>query len=207
MATAIVRGYYNPMTTEYIKNSLAQAQNTINQFVEDENNISLMDKAIKTFTDSIKMDGRILSCGNGGSMCDSMHFVEELTGRFRKDRDPIAAMSMGDPSHITCVANDYGFEYIFSRHVQAWGRKGDTLLAISTSGNSPNVINAVKVAQEKGIKVVGLLGKNGGELKDMVDTALIVDSQISDRIQEVHIKLIHIFIEGIERELYPEHYV
>jgi D-sedoheptulose 7-phosphate isomerase len=206
MATAIVRGYYKLMTTEYIKNSLNQAQNTINQFVEDENNISLMDEAIKTFTASIKMDGRILSCGNGGSMCDSMHFVEELTGRFRKDRDPIAAMSMGDPSHITCVANDYGFEYIFSRHVQAWGRKGDTLLAISTSGNSPNVINAVKVAQEKGIKVVGLLGKNGGELKDMVDTALIVDSQISDRIQEVHIKLIHIFIEGIERELYPEHY-
>jgi D-sedoheptulose 7-phosphate isomerase len=194
------------MKTNYIQNSLKQAQDTINQFIEVENNITLMEESIRTFIDSIKIDGRILTCGNGGSMCDSMHFVEELTGRFRKDRDPIAAMSMGDPSHITCVANDYGFDYIFSRHVQAWGRKGDTLLAISTSGNSPNVINAVKVAKEKGIKVIGLLGKNGGKLKDLVDTALSVDSQISDRIQEIHIKLIHIFIEGIERELYPEHY-
>ena len=152
------------------------------------------------------MDGRILACGNGGSMCDSMHFVEELTGRYRKDRDPICAINMGDPSHITCVANDYGFEYIFSRHVQAWGRDGDTLLAISTSGNSENVIKAVEVAKSKNMKVIGLLGKNGGKLKDMVDIPIIVDSPVTDRIQEIHIKLIHIFIEGIERQLVPEHY-
>ena len=190
----------------YIADSLNQSLETLNNFIEKTENIDLIDKATKAMIDSVKNGGRILSCGNGGSMCDSMHFVEELTGRYRKDRDPIAAMSMGDPSHITCVANDYGYEYIFERHVRAWGRKGDTLLAISTSGNSKNVILATQEAKKIGMNVVGLLGKTGGELKDMVDVPIIVDSPITDRIQEVHIKLIHIFIEGIERELYPEHY-
>lgn len=194
------------MNTLYIKNALNTAKSTLDSFIECENNITLIGEAISTFTTTLAMQGRIMSCGNGGSMCDSMHFVEELTGRFRKDRDPICAISMGDPSHITCVANDYGFDHIFSRNVQAWGRKGDTLLAISTSGNSPNIIKAVEMAKSKGIKTIGLLGKSGGQLKDMVDTALIIDSQVSDRIQEVHIKLIHIFIEGIERQLYPSHY-
>ena len=194
------------MNKQYIKNSLTEAQNALNKFVADEQNLALVEKAVAAMVASIKNDGRILACGNGGSMCDSMHFVEELTGRYRKDRDPIAAMSMGDPSHITCVANDYGYEYIFSRHVQAWGRKGDTLLAISTSGNSQNVILAVEEAKKKDMKVVGLLGKSGGKLKDMVDVPIIVDCPITDRIQEVHIKLIHIFIEGIERQIVPEHY-
>lgn len=194
------------MNKQYIKNSLNESQNVLNKFVADDHNISLIEKSVATMVASIKNDGRILACGNGGSMCDSMHFVEELTGRYRKDRDPIAAMSMGDPSHITCVANDYGYEHIFSRHVQAWGRKGDTLLAISTSGNSENVILAVEAAKKKDMKVVGLLGKTGGKLKDMVDVPLIVDCQVTDRIQEIHIKLIHIFIEGIERHIVPEHY-
>lgn len=194
------------MNKQYIKNSLNEAQNVLNKFVADEQNIVLIEKAIAAMVASIQGDGRILACGNGGSMCDSMHFVEELTGRYRKDREPIAAMSMGDPSHITCVANDYGYEYIFSRHVQAWGRKGDTLLAISTSGNSQNVILAVEEAKKKDMKVVGLLGKSGGKLKDMVDVPVIVDCPITDRIQEIHIKLIHIFIEGIERHIVPEHY-
>ena len=139
-------------------------------------------------------------------MCDAMHFAEELTGRFRKERAPLAAMAINDPSHLTCVANDYGYDYVFSRYIEAWGNTGDVVLAISTSGNSPNVINAVESAKKKGLKVVGLLGKNGGKLKEMVDIALVVDSQISDRIQEVHIKCIHIFIEGIERNLFPENY-
>ena len=192
--------------SDFISNSLSEAQSTLNTFISNEENISAIQKAVLQFVSSIKSDGRILSCGNGGSMCDSMHFVEELTGRYRKDRAPLAAMSMGDPSHITCVANDYGFEYIFSRHVQAWGRSGDTLLAISTSGNSENVINAVVEAQKKGMKVVGLLGKDGGKLKSMVDVPIVVDCAITDRIQEIHIKCIHIFIEGIERELFPENY-
>ena len=115
-------------------------------------------------------------------------------------------MAINDPSHLTCVSNDYGYDVVFSRYVEAWGNRGDVLLAISTSGNSPNVILAVEAAKKKGMKVVGLLGKGGGKLKDMVDVALVVDSPISDRIQEVHIKCIHIFIEGIERSLFPENY-
>ncbi|MEE2670174.1 MAG: SIS domain-containing protein [Bdellovibrionota bacterium] len=194
------------MSNQFILESLKSAQQTLNNFIENENNLVLIEKAIETFITTLKGDGRLMACGNGGSMCDSMHFIEELTGRYRKDRDPISAIPMGDPGHITCVANDYGYEYIFSRNVQAWGRKGDTLLAISTSGNSENVIKAVEMAHQKGMKVVGLLGKSGGKLKDMVDVPLIVDCPITDRIQEIHIKLIHIFIEGIERSLYPEHY-
>ncbi len=194
------------MNSEFIQNSLSQAQTTLNKFVADKQNITLINKAITTMVNTVRDDGRIMACGNGGSMCGSLHFVEELTGRYRKDRDPICAISMGDPGHITCVANDYGFDQIFSRNVQAWGRKGDTLLAISTSGNSENIIKAVEMAQKKEMKVVGLLGKSGGKLKDMVDIPIIVDCPITDRIQEIHIKLIHIFIEGIERAVYPEHY-
>jgi D-sedoheptulose 7-phosphate isomerase len=195
------------MSSEFIKSALSDAQQVLNKFIADEHNLVLIDKAINTMVTSIVSDGRILACGNGGSMCDSMHFVEELTGRYRKDRDPISAMSMGDPGHLTCVANDYGYDYVFSRYVQAWGRKGDTLLAISTSGNSKNVILAVEEAKKKQMKVVGLLGKSGGALKDMVDVPLIVDCNVTDRIQEIHIKLIHIFIEGIERQIVPEHYL
>ena len=194
------------MNQSYIKASLVESQETINKFVAEEQNLILIEKAVTSFVATIKNDGRIMACGNGGSMCDSLHFVEELTGRYRKDRDPICAISMGDAGHITCVANDYGFDHIFSRNVQAWGRKGDTLLAISTSGNSENIIKAVEMAKSKGIKVVGLLGKNGGKLKELVDVPIIVDSPITDRIQEVHIKIIHIFIEGIERAIVPEHY-
>lgn len=190
----------------YIQHALGDAHNVLSDFMGQSSNLEKIKLATEMMVATLKADGRLLSCGNGGSMCDSMHFVEELTGRFRKDRPPLAAMSMGDPSHITCVANDYGYDYIFSRHVQAWGREGDVLLAISTSGNSQNVIEAVNAAKDKKMAVIGLLGKDGGELKEMVDIALIVPSQISDRIQEVHIKCIHIFIEGIERQLYPEHY-
>lgn len=194
------------MALSFVKNSLTEAQSTLNKFVADEQNIVLIEKAINAMVSTIKIEGRLLACGNGGSMCDSMHFVEELTGRYRKDRDPIAAINMADPSHLTCVGNDYGFDFIFSRLVKAWGKKGDTLLAISTSGNSKNVILAVEEAKRKDMKIVGLLGKDGGKLKDLVDIPIIVDCQITDRIQEIHIKLIHIFIEGIERQLFPEHY-
>ncbi len=190
----------------FIAESLADAQKVLNSFISNSSNIEKIDSAIKLMVESYRNNGRIFSCGNGGSMCDAMHFAEELTGRFRKERSPLPAMAINDASHLTCVSNDYGYDYVFSRYVEAWGNKGDILLAISTSGNSPNVLLAVEAAKKKGMKVVGLLGKGGGKLKDMVDVSLIVDSNISDRIQEVHIKCIHIFIEGIERNLYPENY-
>ena len=191
----------------FIAESLADAQKVLNSFIANSTNVENINSAIKLMVESYKHNGRIFSCGNGGSMCDAMHFAEELTGRFRKERAPLPAMAINDASHMTCVSNDYGYDFIFSRYIEAWGNKGDVLLAISTSGNSPNVLLAVEAAKKKGMKVVGLLGKGGGKLKDMVDVSLIVDSNVSDRIQEVHIKCIHIFIEGIERSLFPENYL
>lgn len=190
----------------HIISSLEDAYKTLSIFLSDKKNIELVSDAISLLTESYKKDGKSISCGNGGSMCDSMHFAEELTGRFRKERDPLPAMAISDPSHISCVSNDYGYEYIFSRQIQAFGKDQDVLIAISTSGNSQNVINAVNVAKEKNMKVIGLLGKNGGKLRSMVDVPIIVPNDSSDRIQEVHIKIIHILIEGVERNLFPENY-
>lgn len=190
----------------FVADSLLEAQSVLNNFVSDKKNIDSIHSAIAMMVESFKNNGRIYSVGNGGSMCDAMHFAEELTGRFRKERAPLPAMAINDASHLTCVSNDYGYEFIFSRYVEAWGNKGDVLLAISTSGNSKNIILAVEAAKKKGMLVVGLLGKGGGSLKDMVDVSLVVDSVVSDRIQEIHIKCIHIFIEGIERSLFPENY-
>ncbi|MEA9356566.1 D-sedoheptulose 7-phosphate isomerase [Bacteriovorax sp. PP10] len=186
--------------------SLQDAQKVLTSFIENKDNVEKINSAINMMVESYKNNGRMFSCGNGGSMCDAMHFAEELTGRFRKERAPLAAMAINDPSHLTCVSNDYGYDVVFSRYVEAWGNKGDVLLAISTSGNSPNVLLAAEAARKKGMKVIGLLGKDGGKLKNMVDVAIVVDSPVSDRIQEVHIKCIHIFIEGIERSMFPENY-
>lgn len=190
----------------FIRSSLVEAQETLNRFIEDEQNLTKIEESIQLFVDSFKNGGRVFSCGNGGSMCDSLHFAEELTGRYRKDRAPLPATGISEAGHITCIANDFGFDHIFSRFVEAWGQKGDVLLAISTSGNSANVIKAAEVAKSKGMKIVGLLGKDGGKLKSMVDVPLIIPCPITDRVQEVHIKCIHIFIEGIERQLFPENY-
>jgi D-sedoheptulose 7-phosphate isomerase len=146
---------------------------------------------------------KIISCGNGGSMSDAMHFAEELTGRFRNNRKSIAAIAISDPSHITCTANDYGFEHIFSRYIEGVAKQGDVLLAISTSGNSENIVEAVKAAKEKQMKVVALTGKDGGKLADMVDLEIRAPFTIyADRAQEIHIKVIHILIKNIEQELF-----
>ena len=192
--------------SSFIHSSLQEAHQALTTFIENEENVQSIQKAVDTFVGSFKGGGAVFSCGNGGSMCEALHFAEELTGRYRKDRAPLPATGISEAGHITCIANDFGFEHIFSRYIEAWGKKGDTLLAISTSGNSANVIKAVEVAKSKGMKVVGLLGKDGGKLKSMVDVPLIVSNPITDRVQEVHIKCIHIFIEGIERELFPENY-
>lgn len=191
---------------DYINLAYSQARETLDKFFLDTANQDKLLKAVDLFASSFEKNGRVFSCGNGGSMCDSLHFAEELTGRYRKDRRPLPATGISEAGHITCIANDFGFEHIFSRFVEAWGNKGDVLLAISTSGNSPNVIKAVEVALSKGMHVVGLLGKDGGKLKDMVTVPIIVPCPITDRVQEVHIKIIHIFIEGIERRIFPENY-
>ncbi len=148
--------------------------------------------------------GRIISCGNGGSMCDAMHFAEELTGRFLRDRPPLAAMAVSDPSHISCTANDYGYEAVFARAVAAWGRPGDMLVAISTSGNSPNVLEAARVAKEQQMCVFALAGRDGGKLAAVADWAIVVPAQRTDRIQEIHIKVLHMVIEQIEQQLFPD---
>jgi D-sedoheptulose 7-phosphate isomerase len=192
--------------TSFIQNSVSEAKKTFEDFFVP-SNIHLMEQAIDSIVNSFQKDGHVFSCGNGGSMCDSLHFAEELTGRYRKDRRPLPATGISEAGHITCIANDFGFDHIFSRYIEAWGKSGDVLLAISTSGQSPNVIKAVEVAKAKKMITIGLLGKTGGTLKSMVDFPIVVPAQITDRIQEVHIKIIHMFIEGIERKLFPENYL
>ena len=187
-------------------NALKEAHDLLIKVLEDKDFIKKIEEAGKTLAETMKSNNRVLSCGNGGSMCDATHFAEELTGRFRKDRKALPAMSLADPAHMSCVSNDFGYDFIFSRMVEAWGNQNDLLLAISTSGNSKNVIKAVEAAKSKGMKVVGLLRKDGGQLESMCDLSLVVPSQVTDRIQEVHIKIIHIMIESMERVLFPEHY-
>jgi D-sedoheptulose 7-phosphate isomerase len=150
---------------------------------------------------------KIITCGNGGSMCDAMHFAEELTGRYKNDRRPLPAIAISDPSHITCTANDFGFEEIFSRYIQAHAKEGDCVLIFSTSGNSPNCRYAATMAKLKGAKVLALLGKDGGRLKDLVDKYVIVPSQDSGLIQEIHGSLIHVMIRIIEQELKEKGFV
>jgi len=167
-----------------------------------ESNFQRISAAGTLMTDAIKNGNKIISCGNGGSMCDAMHFAEELTGRYRNDRPGIPALSISDPSHISCVGNDYGFDFIFSRYVEGVGNSGDVLLAISTSGNSKNVINAINAAKAKGMKVVGLTGKDGGKMADICDVEIRAPhSDYADRAQEIHIKVIHSLIDFIERNL------
>jgi D-sedoheptulose 7-phosphate isomerase len=151
----------------------------------------------------LESEGRILTCGNGGSMCEAMHLAEELTGRFRRDRQALDARAMSDPAHLSCVANDYGYEQVFARGVEASGRAGDVLVAFSTTGTSPNLLLAAKAARLRGMSVVGMLGRDGGPLAAHCDLAVVVPAQTSDRVQEIHIKLVHLVIEFVERRLMP----
>lgn len=187
---------------EQIKRELDEAAQVLAQFQTTEN-IDKIAEAITIMATALRNGNKIISCGNGGSMCDAMHFAEELSGRFRNDRKGLAAISISDPSHISCVGNDYGYEAIFSRYVEALGKSGDVLLGISTSGNSANVIKAVEAAKEMGIKTVVLTGKDGGKLAAMADLEIRAPySQYADRAQEIHIKVIHNLILGIEKELF-----
>lgn len=185
-----------------IEQDFLEAQKVLNDFVKNTENFEKIALAGQKMVESIQNGGKIISCGNGGSMSDAMHFAEELSGRFRENREALAAVSISDPSHISCVANDYGYDYVFSRYIEALGKAEDTLLAISTSGNSPNIINAVNAAKEKGIYTVVLTGKDGGKLASTADLEIRVPHQgYSDRIQEIHIKIIHSLIHFIETQL------
>ena len=190
------------MSTDRILTHFREASSVLERFLADPANITAVEQAAAFMSYCLKQGSKIISCGNGGSMCDAMHFAEELSGRFRDDREPIAAIAISDPSHLTCVGNDHGFDQVFARFVQAIGREGDVLLAISTSGNSANVLRAAEVAREKGMHVIGLTGKDGGKLADLCTVEVRVPHHgYADRIQEVHIKVIHAFIDHIERDL------
>jgi D-sedoheptulose 7-phosphate isomerase len=183
-----------------IAQELNEAQIVLQNFLSDEKNISNIQSASTLMADSLKSGKKIISCGNGGSHCDAMHFAEELSGRYRGDRRSLAAIAISDPSHISCVSNDYGFDFVFSRFVEGLGNEGDVLLGISTSGNSANIIKAVEAAKAKGMKVIILTGKDGGKLAGKADVEICVSHfGFADRIQEIHIKVIHIFILLIEK--------
>ena len=187
---------------EVIASEFKQAAIVLEKFMGNDHNLFLIEEAAKVIAESINSGGKVISCGNGGSHCDAMHFAEELTGRYRENRRAIPALSISDPTHISCVSNDYGYEFIFSRYIEALGNKGDVLLGISTSGNSMNIIRAAEAAKEKGMKVIILSGKDGGKLAPYADVELRVSYQgYADRIQEVHIKIIHILMLLIEKQV------
>ena len=185
-----------------LKAHFTEAQDVLKKFIDHDQNLDKVEAGAQLMVTAIKNGGKIISCGNGGSMCDAMHFAEELTGRYRNDRRAMPAISISDPSHISCVGNDYGYEFIFSRFLEGMGNEGDVLLAISTSGNSGNVMRAVETALAKGMKVVALTGKDGGKMADMATVEIRVPHHgYADRIQEIHIKVIHSFIDYIERHI------
>ena len=189
-------------TDERIRSHFTEAADVLQRFLADPANVAAVEQAAAFMSYCLKQGAKVISCGNGGSMCDAMHFAEELTGKFRNDRAPIAAVSISDPGHLSCVGNDHGFDQVFARWVRAHGKAGDLLLAISTSGNSPNVLRAAETARAQGMHVVGLTGKDGGRLAPLCHAEVRVRHQgFADRIQEVHIKVIHAWIDHIERAL------
>ena len=191
-----------------IRAAFEESAATLSAFMNDPECLRGVERFAEAAHQALARGGLLMSCGNGGSMCDAMHFAEEWTGRFRRDRAALPAIAFSDPSHLTCIANDFGYDQVFAREVEAYGKPGDLLVAISTSGTSPNVIRAVEMAKKKGVVSVGLLGKEGGKLKSMVDIPIVVPlATTSDRIQEVHIKVLHITIEAVERRMYPANYV
>ena len=183
-----------------IEASLIEARDVLEDFLSQTGSIDAIVSGAQILIDSIKGGKKIISCGNGGSLTDAMHFAEELSGQFREKRRALPSLCISDPSHITCVANDFGFDEVFSRYVEGIGQEGDVLFVISTSGNSMNLIKAVEAAREKKMKVVALTGKTGGLLAGMVDAEIRVRGRkYSDRIQEMHIKVIHILVQLIEQ--------
>lgn len=187
----------NPILSE-LKESAA----ILDEFIHNDVALSAIENSIVLMSNALLNGNKIISCGNGGSMSDAMHFAEELSGKFRNERKPLPAIAIADPAYITCTGNDYGFDHIFARFIEGFGKEGDILLAISTSGNSPNVIKAAQAAKQLKMPVVALTGKDGGALSSIADIEIRAPhSNYSDRAQEIHIKVIHILIKQIEEAL------
>ena len=165
--------------------------------------IQFIETVAAEIADCFRKQGKLLIAGNGGSLCDAIHFAEEFTGQFRRSRIPLPAIALADPGHLTCVANDFGFEAVFARSVEALGKAGDIFIALSTSGNSANLIAAVQSAKQKELKTIAFLGKTGGKMKGLCDLEWIVSGfPFSDRIQEAHMAAIHVLIEQVEYDLF-----
>lgn len=187
--------------------ALNGARDALDALISNEKTIEAVVAAAGLMADAVEGDGKVMSCGNGGSLCDAMHFAEEMTGRYRSNRRPYAALAISDASHMACVGNDYGYEEVFSRYVEAHGRKGDVLLAITTSGTSRNIVKAAEVARRKGVKVVALTGRDETPITELADVSIVTPAgRWADRVQELHIKCIHILIELIERRLDKQNY-
>jgi D-sedoheptulose 7-phosphate isomerase len=187
---------------DLIRHELTEAQSVLDTFLNNPDNLTAIEQAATLMADALKSGKKIISCGNGGSHCDAMHFAEELSGRYRDNRRSLAAIAISDVSHLSCVSNDFGYEYVFSRFLEGLGNEGDVLLGLSTSGNSGNIIRAVETARQKGMKVVLMTGKDGGKLADQADVEIRVPHfGYADRIQEIHIKVIHLFILLIEKQV------
>lgn len=185
-----------------IRQHFTNAQEILQTFISDPQNFRNIEAAGQILVKAIQNGGQILSCGNGGSMCDAMHFAEELSGRYRNDRPAYPALSISDPAHLSCVANDYGYAFVFSRMVEAIGRKGDVLFVLSSSGNSENILHAIEAAKNKGMSVIGLTGKDGGKMAGLCDVEIRAPrSEYADRAQEIHIKVIHSLIDFVERNI------
>jgi D-sedoheptulose 7-phosphate isomerase len=194
-------------TQDPVRTAFEDAAATLAAFLADPECLRNVQRFVDAAASTLQRGGLLMSCGNGGSMCDAMHFAEEWTGRFRKDRAALPAIAFADPSQLTCIANDFGFDQVFARSVEAYGKKGDLLVAITTSGGSPNILRAIEAAKQRGITTVGLLGKGGGTAKALVDIPIVVPrATTSDRIQEIHIKVLHIAIEAVERRMFPGNY-
>lgn len=177
-------------------------------FLQLPSSIQFIEKTAAVLVSAFQQGKKTLAIGNGGSLCDAAHFAEELTGFFRHKRSALPAIAITDPGHISCVANDIGYEWVFARGIAALGQPGDVLIALSTSGKSPSIINAIEEAKKSGIITVAFLGKGGGPLKNVADLELIVDGfDTSDRIQEAHMAALHIIIELVERSLFPDVYL
>lgn len=187
--------------------ALNDARDALDALISNEKTIEAVVAAAGLMADAVEGDGKVMSCGNGGSLCDAMHFAEEMTGRYHSNRRPYAALAISDASHMACVGNDYGYEEVFSRYVEAHGRKGDVLLAITTSGTSRNIVKAAEVARRKGVKVVALTGRDETPITELADVSIVTPAgRWADRVQELHIKCIHILIELIERRLDKQNY-